>query len=413
MTKLIHDQRISNQGKRNAGDPEEISLPGKRIGWIRKRKSNGTWQADLGMVNDTRVIKSSRKWTKQDAINWAERKAKEITEEGYKALELTDAQRLDAIMALKLIKDAGTTLEKACQFYVKHRGPEITRRTIEELADEYIKDAEKNGLRPRSIADIKHRCNKINAKFGNRIVNELSRNEAQDWLSFQAVSRSTKNHDRAIFCGMYNFAIARGYAAENPFIYKGAGRKLRKEMLAPAAFTWKDTRKIMQTAVAEEESIVPALAIGFFAGLRMAEIRGIRWENIDLENRRIHVPAGIAKSRRERHVTIEDNLALWLAPYLQDNGLVAPDGQKWRSRLDNIVEKSKVVWIHNGLRHSYASYHAAKYQDLAKTAFQLGHGKDVDMLEDHYKELRTPEEAAKYWNIRPNKTELYAHRRTA
>ena len=147
--------------------------------------------------------------------------------------------------------------------------------------------------------------------------------------------------------------------------------------------------------------MVPGLAVGLFAGLRVAELKAILWENINFAARRIHVPKGIAKTRRERHVTIEDNLLQWLTPYRKDAGLVAPDGQKWRSRLDNVVKKAEVKWLHNGMRHSFASYHVAKYQDSAKTAFQLGHGRDTDMLEDHYKQLRTPEEAEQYWNIRP------------
>ena len=45
MAEVIHDQGQSNQGKRNVGEPEQFLLPGKLIGWIRKRKANNIWQA--------------------------------------------------------------------------------------------------------------------------------------------------------------------------------------------------------------------------------------------------------------------------------------------------------------------------------------------------------------------------------
>jgi integrase len=52
------------------------------------------------------------------------------------------------------------------------------------------------------------------------------------------------------------------------------------------------------------------------------------------------------------------------------------------------------------LRHSFASYHLAHFQDAAKLALELGHTKQ-ELLFQHYQELVTPEVAAKYWDIRP------------
>ena len=43
---------------------------------------------------------------------------------------------------------------------------------------------------------------------------------------------------------------------------------------------------------------------------------------------------------------------------------------RWRPR---ILKKAELTaWPHNGLRHSFASYHLAKLQDMNKTADPLG-----------------------------------------
>jgi integrase len=57
-------------------------------------------------------------------------------------------------------------------------------------------------------------------------------------------------------------------------------------------------------------------------------------------------------------------------------------------------------WQSNALRHSFASYHLAHFKDAAKLALELGHTKQ-DLLFRHYRELVKPDQAAKYWNIRP------------
>jgi hypothetical protein len=49
-------------------------------------------------------------------------------------------------------------------------------------------------------------------------------------------------------------------------------------------------------------------------------------------------------------------------------------------------------WPTNALRHIFASYHLAKWQDAAALALQTGHTTTA-MLFGHYREVVTPEEA--------------------
>jgi integrase len=61
-------------------------------------------------------------------------------------------------------------------------------------------------------------------------------------------------------------------------------------------------------------------------------------------------------------------------------------------------------WPSNALRHSYASYHLAKFQDSAALALQMGHSTTA-MLFAHYREVVTPADAEEYWAILPNERE--------
>jgi integrase len=60
--------------------------------------------------------------------------------------------------------------------------------------------------------------------------------------------------------------------------------------------------------------LVPVIAIGLFAGLRMSEIKQLDWRNVDFEHRIIDVDETIAKTRQQRNVEMCDLLVAWLTP---------------------------------------------------------------------------------------------------
>jgi integrase len=57
-------------------------------------------------------------------------------------------------------------------------------------------------------------------------------------------------------------------------------------------------------------------------------------------------------------------------------------------------------WPTNALRHSFASYRLAKFQDAPALALQMGHTATA-MLFSHYREVVTLEQAEAYWSILP------------
>ena len=54
----------------------------------------------------------------------------------------------------------------------------------------------------------------------------------------------------------------------------------------------------------------------------------------------------------------------------------------------------------NGLRHSFGSYHLAKHGNANALALEMGHTTTKEIFA-HYRELVRPEDAERYWNIRP------------
>jgi len=87
-----------------------------------------------------------------------------------------------------------------------------------------------------------------------------------------------------------------------------------------------------------------------------------------------------------------------MCAYIKLSGHVSP---RWSRRyLPKVAQTAGVKWKPNGLRHSFGSYHLAKYRDTVRTATEMGHH-DPAIVHAHYKAIVLKSDAERYWNLRP------------
>ena len=147
---------------------------------------------------------------------------------------------------------------------------------------------------------------------------------------------------------------------------------------------------------------MPYLAIGAFAGLRHAELMRLDWSDVKLGQGHIEITAGKAKTAQRRIVPIQKNLAAWLKPRAHDRGhLCSGDGSRFLNKVTAIARQCQIPWPHNGLRHSFASYRLAQCKNAAEVSLEMGN--TPRMIFQHYRELVTPANAAKWWQINPSR----------
>lgn len=73
----------------------------------------------------------------------------------------------------------------------------------------------------------------------------------------------------------------------------------------------------------------------------------------------------------------------------------------YRARLNDAKEAAGIaVWPHNALRHSYASYNLAAFENAAALAGEMGHG-STKMIYEHYRALVTKAKGESFWTIMP------------
>jgi integrase len=104
---------------------------------------------------------------------------------------------------------------------------------------------------------------------------------------------------------------------------------------------------------------------------------------------------------------LQDNVVEWLRPHAQASGSILPasqtDGKPSVGRLEELLreaqEAAKVALPRNSLRHSFCSYHYKLLNNADLTAEYAGH--DAKMLKKTYRHTVEPEEAKKYFAIKP------------
>ena len=148
---------------------------------------------------------------------------------------------------------------------------------------------------------------------------------------------------------------------------------------------------------------MPWLILGFFCGIRTAEINRLSWESVKWDAKtpkiRIEMPKGHLNGCKPRLVTLNEAAFSWLSLYRKDSGPIGYAERKflrWKHTLKNYPKKS-----HNVMRHTFASAHYAMFDDLYKTAKELGHYQNTQTSLNHYIGLMQDEDAEEFWALRP------------
>lgn len=331
--------------------------------------------------------------TKAEADSYEKAKNIELRNKGVEGAEFPTALRVMAEECTKQLARYGRTIEDATEFFVQHLAASEKSCNAIELVEQLLGAKEKDGASRRHLDDLRSRLNIFAAQFDGKMVATITSAEIDDWLRSLKVSAVTRNHYRRLIVLAFNFAVQRGYAKHNP-AKETAKAKERKADIGILGVT--QAAQLLESAAPE---VLPYIALGLFAGLRRAEIERLDWSEIDFESGLIKVTAQNAKTAQQRYVKMQPSLREWLMPVRAHKGRVTPED--FRRRFDEARLAAGITqWPDNALRHSFASYHLAHFDNSALTAADLGHH-DSRITFKHYRQLVKPKEAERFWSIKP------------
>ncbi len=343
----------------------------------------------------------------RDAANeWLARRRPEMQSQGRAAMAMSDRQRVDAVRAIAILEPFGTTLTAAAEAFAE-RAQLLSRTvTFEALRTEVVAVKKADRKSPRYVLDVKNRLERVGELFDDRMVAAIEPRELDDWLRGLKLSPVSRANFRKVLRTTFEYGVSRGYCRENPVLRTA---EVKTDVAVPGILTPTEIAALLRAA---DPRIVPAIAIGAFAGLRDAEIGRLTWDRIDFASGYIKLDAAIAKTSSRRLVPIADNLRAWLTPYAQKSGAVRGAetvayplyGKARAVAAATLTEGGETapnlrVWPHNALRHSAVSYRMALITNAAQVAEECGHS--VQVMKTHYRELVTKAEAEAWFSVTP------------
>ncbi len=318
---------------------------------------------------------------------------------GMTALSLNNHEATIMLRCLELLNGNADDVLLACKQYIENN--QLTSCPAVKAIKEYTQEKTKIGRNKDYQNTIKVVLERLEKYFPENLADWTS-DTARSWslsLTEEFSPRTIKNNIKVAraFC---NWAVSRNFIKNNIFADVPLPDIILPE---PEYLSLAAINKIMETAQNKYPDAVAYFALGAFAGLRSSAAVRLELSAFDFDNKGILIQATQAKNKRRAYLDgFENNLWLWLE-WARNH---APDGfalpkRRWYHLRDSVVEKAEVTIPHNGLRHSFCTYHVALHGNAGRTATLLTHRGNVSILYDYYKGNVSRAEAEKYFSIVP------------
>ncbi len=277
--------------------------------------------------------------------------------------------------------------------YSKMFGKIVRRATVPEVVAELLKIREQDGASVAYLGQLRTTLNRFATKFPGPIL-EVTGPEVDAWLRSLDIAAVTRNSMLRCIKVLFSFAKAQNYLPDEKNTAVEQMQQVRVKSEDTTIFSPEEMAKLLHHAPTD---LVPILAIGAFAGIRMAELERLDWKAVDLERRFIEIRAGQAKTASRRVIPISDNLAAWLTPLERKGKIVRT--KELQTHVPALARALKMEWPRNVLRDSFISYRIAIVQSADQVALEAGNSASI--IFKHYRELTTPEVAKKWFGILP------------
>jgi integrase len=341
--------------------------------------------------------------TKEQAETRAAQIRQMIENQGAAAFGISDRVRVQAGEASEKLKPFNVEIIEAVDYYIEHVLAYRDKPAVNATIAEIIKVKEANGRRQDTIENFRVRAERFAETFGDRQLSTITTEEIRAWLTDRQVHRgrelgpvSRVNYLVAIG-NVFAYGMKHGYCDRNPV--KLVDRPSRENGEVKFLTIEQAVSLLLH---AQKYELVPYVALGVFAGLRPEkELRALDWSKISLSERTIRIDASLAKTRQRRVIEIGDALVAYLTPYAKLRGPVVKMGDReFRTRWENCRKDAGVVpWTNDMMRHTYATFSLAAFNDIGRLALEMGNSASV--VHANYKGLASRADAERFFALRP------------
>jgi len=322
-----------------------------------------------------------------------------------KITRLTQAQLIEAEACQELLKGAGFTTMDAVKAFLRNPPSAPCQLTFEEAYKQFLSER-KPFISDTQFCNYQSPCRRFAEFLGKgTLLADVKTADIEGWLTSLNVSPKSWNNYRGDLGVVFNWfgEAPRRWIPENPV--DAISRYRRRDTLpgpieiVPCAVA----SKMMNWLEANKPHWVPCFALAIFAGVRpdrddgemrkLANAIGRDGPENYFRGDSLFLSAALTKDGRPRKIPLSENLQRWLKQYPATATSLL--GGK-RAEYAEIRALWKVP--HDGLRHTSISACAALH---GITEAAVRHGNSEKICRDNYLALFTPEDARRFYEIRP------------
>lgn len=320
---------------------------------------------------------------------------------------LTTEERMDARRALAILKGTGISLEQAACRAIDVAG-RVNRVETTEAIDAFVRTRIAKGLRETSVQFYSNKLDVFGDTFGDAVLDDLKRSDIEPWLNALNVKLQTrKGYYRAV-CALLNWACVQDPPMCRSNVIHGLDIGEVKQERSIDIVTPDEAQLIIDHAGA----YMATLALMLFTGTRPSEIRSrekppMLWNQVDFDEQIIRITSQQSKTRSARVLEdLPDNL--WKILEIAKAQAQAKDTDEispGRYRQARVAAKAAIGrWSHDVCRHSFFTYHLAKYKNINQAMLIAGHEGATSTMYQNYRGLATNANAIAFFDIMPNPT---------
>lgn len=361
----------------------------------RKREYNANYRILLKRADEVLDDLIEARPVEAGALNSGERsefiRAKAIVGKINQPLDIVARHYAEAVKIL-----GNDLVIEAAREYAKRHPTKLPTISIADLVTEFLEEKKRQGRSERHLETLKSHCK----RFGDAICMNIGSVTAPDVdLFLDSLKVGTRTRDNIVnsINTLFEYAKRKRYL---PSDYDELRRVARLDNDQDGPIEIYTPEEMKALLAAADESLLPFIAIGGFAGLRSSEIQRLDWQDLKFDSNCIIVQKGKVKQRGKsrRIVPMLPNLKKWLKPFTQKAGLVWPHSKPYLyEALAAVVTEAKVLWKSNALRHSFVSYRVAQIKNIPQVAYESGNSPHI--IDSNYRELVTESDAKKWFLI--------------
>lgn len=167
--------------------------------------------------------------------------------------------------------------------------PDSQSMTVGRVADEWLKSAEEGGLERSTMVHYRSHVNEhIRPMIGGLKLSQVTTPRVYAFADeLKVAGRSAETVRRSVqsLGRIFRYAKGRGLAGQNP-VADVKLRRSKREAGRVEITTREDLKAILAAAEGRWRSLI---VTAMFTGLRISELRGLRWSDVDLKRRLLTV----------------------------------------------------------------------------------------------------------------------------